>query len=146
MPLPRRQIVGEWLYHIACPHCGSTIALLETSLVKIVRDRRESTTGEPFLTLVCPECKAAFRYDYQHRSTVALIDEGPQTTKLRSQIRFSISAGCDVSNCESRVELIAVRSAQTTRDMCIEEVPSWNLRGLTCANGPPFSSSGPKGI
>ena len=130
--------MAEFLYYIACPHCVETIALLETSLAEIVRCRRESTTGEPFLTFVCQECKAAFQYDYQHRATAGLIDEGPLTAKLRTQKCYSVSTQCGDNNCESRVELIAIRSAQTTTDMYIEERPTWNVGSVECAKGHPL--------
>jgi hypothetical protein len=97
--------VPEFLYHIACPRCGTTFELLDSSLVGIVQNRRESTTGEPFVTFVCGNigCRAAFQYDYQHRGSPPgkfqpMIEEGLHTTKLRSQIRYSTSAGCDDSS------------------------------------------------
>lgn len=127
----------EPLYYIPCSTCGHTIGLLETSLSRIVQCRRLPETGEPFLVLVCPGCAAAFRYDYQQRATAGVIGEGQKTEEFRSQTFFSVVAECDDSNCESLVELIAIRRAGTTAAQVAGEMPTWNLGAIRCKDDHP---------
>src|ERR1700693_436900 len=129
----------ELHYRPSCPACGRTIDLLETSLLKIVRARRLSQTGEPFLVLVCQGCTAAFRYDYQNRLAVGVIDEGLKTEEWRSQQCFSVVAPCDhhdADDCDdSLIELLAIRPARTDKKELIErEMPTWNLDAIRCEN------------
>jgi hypothetical protein len=130
--------VPEFLYHIPCPHCRHKLELLEDTLVTIFRNRRASTTGAPFLTFVCQECKGVFQFDYQNRATPELTPEGYLTSVIRLQRCVSVIAECDDSNHKSLVELISIRSAQTTAEQWLAERPQWNLKGVTCEGGHPL--------
>ena len=134
----------EPVYWIRC-RCGHTSALLETSLSKIIQYRQEWHTGDPFLVFVCQQCKAAFAWNYQLRKAEGVIDEGQKTEEYRSQMSYSFVAGCDDSNCDSLVELIAIRPAGTTEQECDEEVATWTLDGITCANSHQIVRPTPRG-
>lgn len=123
------------LYRLACPRCPTYIYQPETNLAKIVQRQKASTTGAPFLTLVCPQCKSAYQFDWLNRHIsegAEQTDEPPQTTGL---VLFSYVTGCIDSNCESRVELIALHDPGTTEERCYAEMPQWKLDGICCERG-----------
>lgn len=118
------------IYPVGCP-CGYGTVLTGTTLAGIFHNRQLSATGAPWLMLVCHNCKA-----------VRLVDRrvlGGATTVGRSDTSelapFSFVARCDDKGCASRVELIAVRSADTTKAQLSVEMPSWKLDGIVCERG-----------
>ena len=42
---------------------------------------------------------------------------------------------CGNNNCDSRVELVALRSHGTTKEEICAEMPEWKLDGICCVNG-----------
>jgi hypothetical protein len=122
-------------YVIECTNCKNRIGLLETMLEQIFHGRLWSSTGEPFLTLVCPKCKTWFRYNYEERSPLGEISELPRTPDREYPVLFSLLAECDDSNCNSQIELIAIRDFGTSKEMMRREIPTWKLGGLVCEQG-----------
>lgn len=125
----------EFVYWIRCPKCGITTILLETSLSKILQCRQVLQTGDPFLVFVCQGCKAAFRWNYPHRTTVGVIDDGQKTEEYRSQMFYSVVVRCDDNNCDSRLELVAIRPSGSNAKQWQAEMPDWKLDGIFCDNG-----------
>ncbi len=123
------------VYHIRCPHCGSTIWLLETMLEQIIRSRLVSDTGAPFLVLVCSMCKRGFRYNYEERSMAALMPEPERTPGQRYPTAFFFRAECVDSNCVAQTELIAIRDSATTKETVVAEFARWNVEEICCENG-----------
>ncbi len=52
----------------------------------------------------------------------------------------SILAKCGNSNCDSHVELIALRDRGTSEEMIYGEIPTWKVLGILCAQGHPIAS------
>jgi hypothetical protein len=127
--------MAELIHHIPCTACGHTTALLGSGLSQILQCRRLPHTGEPFLIFICSKCKTAFRHDYPQREAAGVIDEGRKTEEIRSQTCFSVVAECADSNCESLVELIAIRPALTRAGQVTEELPTWDLNAVRCEKG-----------
>lgn len=122
-------------HFLCCPKCIVYTFQHQTNLAEIVQCRGASTTGAPWITLVCPECKTAFRFDWPNRNQTpgtVMTDEPPQATAMN---RFSVVAGCDGSNCKSQVELVALRPRGTTKEQCLAEMPMWTLDGILCEHG-----------
>lgn len=133
-------------YRLYCPNCGSYIYQPETNLEEIVRYRGASTTGAPFLTLVCPRCKSAYQFDWQNRQTsegAVLNDAPPQKTGI---VRFSVVARCDGSNCKSQVELVALRESGTAKEQCLAEMSFWKLDGIVCEYGHQITIPNPEAL
>lgn len=122
-------------YMIECINCKNRIGLHETMLEQIFHGRLWSSTGEPFLTLVCSKCKTWFRYNYEERSPVGEISELSRTPDREYPALFSLLAECDDSNCSSKMELIAVRDFGTSKEMMRREILAWKLGGLVCEQG-----------
>jgi hypothetical protein len=97
-----------------------------------------SSTGEPFLVLVCSKCMTVFRYNYEERSVAALIPESPRKSGQQYPIAFVFRAECVDDNCVSLVELIAIRAAGTTKEQVLAEFSKWKLDGIHCENGHPL--------
>src|ERR1035437_5039218 len=122
-------------FPIQCPRCPAHISLPGTILAKIVQGRRVSTTGAPWLVLVCPECKAAFRYNYRGRRAVGVTDIPDQTEARCDVIWFSVPAECDGGCSGFQAELIAIRSANTTPEQLSEERKQWTTDDTYCQKG-----------
>ena len=76
-----------------------------------------------------------FPWNYPLRKAEGVIDEGPKTAEYRSQMSYGIAAECDGSNCDSLVELIAIRPAGTSEEQTTAEIPEWKIEGILCENG-----------
>ena len=126
------------VYHILCPTCEQSISLLETMLEQIIHNRLVSDTGAPFLTLVCSGCMTGFRYNYVEKSLGALMPESALRPDRKSPTAFSFRVECVDSNCESQVELVAIRDTDTTKEDVLAELPKWNLDAIRCENNDPL--------
>jgi hypothetical protein len=102
---------------VSCP-CGETISLTGNNLARIVQHLQWSNMAAPLVNFVCWRCKTAFRYDYQNRKPSGVIDEPPQTLNRRVGV---LTVGCAGANCEAPIELIAVRTSDTTDEQFHEE-------------------------
>ena len=121
----------QFQYRIRCPECAFALLLLETTLAEIVQGRKMLTTGAPFVTLVCQECKLAFQFDYPKRQSLGCSYELHQS----GGPRFSLVAECGDNNCKSPVELVALRGPGTTEEQCYEEIAAWDVSRIRCRNG-----------
>jgi|ERR1017187_5923724 hypothetical protein len=122
-------------YLLQCPHCPAHTPQHETNLAEIVQYRGASTTGAPWITLVCPQCSSAFRFDWMNRRTspwAVLTDEPPLATAMN---RFCVVTGCVDNNCESRTELVALRPHGATKEQCLAEMNAWTVDGILCEHG-----------
>ena len=59
-------------------------------------------------------------------------------------VLFSLLAECDDSNCNSQIELIAIRDFGTSKEMMRKEIPTWNLGSLVCEQGHQVIRPGPE--
>ena len=118
------------IYPVGCP-CGCGTVLTGTTLVEIVHNRQLSATGAPWLALVCHNCKAVRLVDRTALGGATTVGH-PDTSELAP---FSFVARCDDRGCTSRVELIAMRSAGTTKEQLSAEMPAWKLGGVFCEKG-----------
>ena len=139
-PLERRNTITTTRpeFPIQCPRCPAHISLPGTTLAEIVRGRKVSTTGAPWLVLVCPECKAAFRYDYRNRRGLEAINTPAQSTGQSNISWFLVLAECADGNCKSQMELIAIRSADTAPEQLSEERKTWTADDIYCEHGHPI--------
>ena len=122
-------------HRICCPLDQVCIALPETILGGIIRNRRASTTGDPFLTLICPACRNAFQFDWKNRNVSPCLVPIDEHLLEREPVRFSYVVRCDDKNCESRTELIAIRDHRTTEEQCRAEVSTWTVNNILCSRG-----------
>src|ERR1700733_11762680 len=113
-------------YEIRCPHCGQGVLLFESTLDEMLGRRKAPTTGTPFITLVCQDCRTAFPFDYPKRQPVGTTDVLLQDGGLI----FFFVARCNDSNCKSGVELFALRPRGTTMEQVGAEIPTWKLNGI----------------
>lgn len=104
----------------------------KTILEGIVRHLRGSYTSEPVLNFVCPECKTASHYDYQHTEPVGWTDAPRKISEFHV---LSVESGCDGSNCIDHVVLVAVRSRDKSEQSILLETTDWNVSGITCKRG-----------
>ncbi len=126
-------------YEIACP-CGETISLTETTLAKIIQHLQWSDKDERLVNFVCSRCKTAFRYDYQNRKPVGVIDAHPQSSGHSIGV---LSLKCSNSNCVADIKLIAVRRSGTTIEAMQEELQGWKISESRCGQGLPPDPSAP---
>ena len=124
------------LIDVRCPSCDKAVGVPQTILVDMLRHLQETSMDAAYLTLVCPECKAAFQFDYRRRFAAGMTVQQPQN--LDDYIWFSILAGCDDSNCKPQRTLFAIRPVGTTQPQLAEEISIWNLAGLLCERGHPI--------
>jgi hypothetical protein len=121
-------------YRVRCSHCLASIALHETTLEEIIQRRKVSTTGEPYITFLCLECKGVFRFDYRKRRNLPDGDVWSAGALPRTVPHLSSEVlRCGEDNCESRIELVIYRDSAPTLEQLTEERP--NLDGVLCAYG-----------
>jgi len=130
--------MGEPWYSAQCPHCWNNLAPRENTLAEIIQYRQVSSTGEPFLLFVCPECKCCFAWDYRNRKVAGQLDEPFRKGSRPDTSLFSVVAKCDNGNCKEQVELIAIRPYGATADYIREERATWKAEGICCGRGHPI--------
>lgn len=123
------------LYLPVCPKCGTNVQLVETSLAQIIERRLVSSTGEPFLTFVCPGCKHVFQWDRRRSPQLAQMIEPPRIAEAKYPVLFQIKTRCDDSIHRFPVELLALRDSVAKVADCIAEMPQWKLDDLLCPDG-----------
>lgn len=121
------------LYEIRCPD-GHTSEMPETILEGIIQHLLASYTGEPVLNFVCSECKTAFHFDYPNRERVGQTDVPRRLSEFQIT---SVQTGCDGSNCEAPVTLVAVRNRDISAEATREEAKGWDVSGVRCESGHP---------
>jgi len=124
--------MGELLYRLRCGKCDWHRTLRASTLAKIVRFRLAPYPDEPTVLLVCPKCKAVTLYDDRKPEAAGVLGESHQTLPLEHLIVFAIVAECADSNCDSLVQLTAIRSDDTSREMLLAEIEHWNLSDVSC--------------
>ncbi|SRR5258708_4693418 len=124
------------LYDVRCSSCHKVrLPVPETILADIFQCLQESSTDAEYLRLVCPECKASFRFDFPPplEKAVGTIALPLQTTMAHAW--FSIVGECDPSNSCPPTILFSIRAHGTSRTEVEKEFPAWSERGLSCMNG-----------
>lgn len=122
-------------YQIMCP-CGEAISMLERNLEQVVSYLRWSDRVAPDLVFVCSRCKTAFRYDYLNRKPAEMIQEPP----LGSMRRFVcfVEQKCGVTGCGSYVEVVAIRSYDTSPESFQSEMKGWDCTKIICEKHDPL--------
>jgi hypothetical protein len=119
------------IYEIRCP-IGHTSEMPETILEGIIRHLQGSYTGEHVLNFVCSECKTAFHFDYQNTEPAGWTDAPRQISEFHV---LSVQSGCDGSNCEDHVILVAIRTRDMTEESVLQEKQIWNVSDAKCKSG-----------
>jgi hypothetical protein len=129
---PAKEIkMPQTWYGALCPHCRYSTALLEITLKEMIRDRQVATTGEPYMVFVCPRCTKCFEWHYGMREPLGQFD----ALARRDPVWVSILAKCEKESCTSGTELIAIRPHGTTEQQILDELPTWNTKGIFCEMG-----------
>ena len=112
-------------YDLTCQH-GHTTFARERTLRRIVDNLQESNRAAPQITLVCWQCKTAFRFDYLNREPAEVIDEPRQSSEPFVCI---VTKKCGSTHCAFPIELVAIRNRDTSpeefQERFHQEVEGW---------------------
>ena len=123
------------LFDVRCSSCDKGIALPETILEDIFQYLQTTSTDAEQLTLVCPDCKAPFLFDYRRRSERAVGMTALPLERAVDHAWFPIEGECDQnSSCTPRL-LFAIRPFGTTSKEVEKGFRVWREHDLFCENG-----------
>ena len=81
-----------------------------------------------------PRCTSAYQFDFLHRRNSGAQEWKDELCPVPEFVCFRVLAECGDSNCEARIELIAIRDRGTSKETVYAETP-WKVEGILCSKG-----------
>jgi hypothetical protein len=104
----------------------------------ITNDQRLREMGNETIYVACIECPLVYRFETQNlvsRPSMHGLQPDPEDAPLRLSYVY---IPCDWGGCESRIEIRAVRSSDTTDEAIVKESKIWVLGEVECSEGHKF--------
>jgi hypothetical protein len=133
-------LVNQMIYLLdfaTCP-CGHATPIRPSTLALPKGDQKWSASGEPFVTLVCGQCKRVFDFDpdgFESKQTVYGVSPYNPESPLHL---FGMTKPCGREGCATPLQIVVVRKSDTSDEALLAEIADWWWEDLTCPSGHPI--------